>query len=374
MLRKDNKNITKGIKDEFKDDLSFLTKRTKTVVFKLTSQNYNENKKPRSWSIESTYISRDKNGDASEFIYYKSVNTKNQNGVIQDTFSPQFLAFTERGDFSINVGENQSENLSLLVWFLNHPRLAQSKTGDGDSRPLFYLEDKNKEAIEKVRIKEERAEMDSYLFHEKTRLSDDKLKTIAIALRVEGVEDMNIQRIQTSIEDKCKKNPGMFLGMTEINDDVVMRANIQKAVEKGFLSSDKIKEKWFIQDTDSGSREPLAPIRKGDNEMDALVYWLKNVDISDHYGKIEELLTGNPKLRVEKDVPNNPDLAIELELLKEKNKTLELETEKAKAEARSAEAKNSKAEDIPNEEDETEAEKAIAEANKLKKKKPQAVK
>ena len=334
MLQKDGDAI-KDIKKDFKEDLSFITKRTRVVTFKLVNSIYNgKDKTPRSYHIETAYISRDdKDGVASEFIYYKNSRQKLMGGISQQIFTPEFLSFGERGDISINIGENGTENLDLLIFFLNHPRMAKSKSGDGIKRALFYLEDKNKEAIDKVLFKKDKARMDSYLYNEETRLSDDKLITIALALRVPGVEDMNIQRIQTSIEDRCKKNPSLFLGMTEVNDVVMMRSNIQKGVDQSFLSYSSIKRKWSLNDTDGDRKEDLAPVRKLEDETDALVYWFNNVDNSDSYGKLMELLTGKPAKRAEKvEESESSDLKIKLELANTENEKLRLETEKAKAE------------------------------------------
>ena len=339
MLRKDNDNITKDIKKIFKDDLSFINKRTKTVTFKLVNSIFNgKDKTPRSYHIETAYVSRDsKTGDTSEYRYYKSENKKMIGGFLQETFSPELVSFGQRGDITINLGDSQTENLDFLIFFLNHPRMAKSTSGDGTKRALFYLEDKNKEAIDTVMFKKAKAKMDSFLYNEDTRLPDDKLITIAEALRIDGVEDMNIQRIQTSIEDKCKKNPSLFLGMAEVNDAVLMRSNIQKAVEKGYLSYSSLNKKWSLNDTDSSESSDLAPVRKLEDETDALVYWFNNVDVHDSYGKMLELLSGKPIDRTKKvETAENSELEIKLKLAEAENEKLRLQKETAEAELEKA--------------------------------------
>jgi len=342
MLQKDGENITKNIKEIFEDDFKFINKRTKTVTFKLVNSIYNgKDKTPRSYHIETSYISRDHDsGDTSEYRYYKNSRQTLTGGLPQQMFTPEFVSFSQRGDISINIGESGTDNLDLLAFFLNHPRLAKSKSGDGVKRSLFYLEDKNKEAIDKVMFKKDKAKMDSYLYNEETRLSDDKLKTIALALRVSGVEDMNIQRIQTSIEDRCKKNPSLFLGMTEVNEAVMMRANIQKGVDQGFLSLNSLRDKWILSNKDSGESSKLATVRKLENPTDALVYWFNNTDNSDTYGKLMELLTGKPVKRSNKpeEVKNSEpsELEIKLKLAEAENEKLRLQKEKAEAELEKA--------------------------------------
>ena len=158
-------------------------------------------------------------------------------------------------------------------------------------------------------------------------LSDDKLRTIARSLRVHGVEDMTIELVQRSIDKKCSKNPSLFLNKIEVTEDVLVRANIQKGVEEGHLSYSSIKTKWTLIDSDSGRTSELAPVRKTEDETNALVYWFKNTDTADSYGKLVELLTGKPSQTKKVDESKNSDLEIELELLKEKNKKLQLEKE-----------------------------------------------
>ena len=344
MLRKDNENITKGIKQQFKDELSFITPRTKSVVFKLVNSIHNgKDKAPSSYSIETSYVSREENGDTSEYRYYASENKKNIGGFVQETFSPEFVGFTKRGDISINLGENQTQNLDLLIFFLMHPRRAKSRSGDG-RRSIFYLEDKNKEAIDKVSFKKDLARVSSYLYHEETRLPDEKLRMIAQALRVDGVEDMNIHRIQTNIEEKCKKNPSLFLSMAEVNDDVVMRSNIQKAAEKGYIMYDPINQggknrggRWKLNDTDSGEVSELAPVRNLEDQTNALVYWFNNIDTTDSYNKVVELLTGQATKRTPKvDVSENSELEIKLKLAEAENEKLKLQKETAEAELEKA--------------------------------------
>ncbi len=342
MLQKDGENITKNIQSKFKEDFKFINKKTKTVTFKLVNSVYNgKDKTPRSYHIETSYISSDaNNGDTSEYIYYKNSRQKMVGGLPQQIFTPEFISFSQRGDFSINLGENGKDNLDLLAFFLNHPRLAKSKSGDGIKRALFYLEDKNKEAIDKVVFKQDKAKMDYYLYNEETRLDDDKLKTIALSLRVSGVEDMNIQRIQTSIEDRCKKNPSLFLRMAEVNDVVIMRANIQKGVDQGFLSLDLSKNRWVLTNKDSGDSSNLATVRKLEDPTDALVYWFNNTDNSDSYGKLVEFLTGKPTKRTSKaeEVKNSEpsELEIKLKLAEAENEKLRLQKEKAEAELEKA--------------------------------------
>jgi len=333
MLKKDGKNITKDIKKVFAENFEHLTGSKKVAVFKLVNSIHNgKNKKPRSYRIPTKYVSSNSNGDTSEFIYFKNEQQKNIGGVMQNEYKPYLLEFGSRGDMMVTLGENQRENNDLFVWLMNHPRRAKNKNGDGTKRPIFYLEDKNVEAAEKVSLKEAEATMKKYLYDPESRLPEDDLRIIAKALRVVGVDNMERALVQTNIEKKCSKNPNLFLGMKSIGKEVEMRSNLHVASEKGILSFNGVKMKWILNNFDSGGKSELVTVRKTENEMDALIYWLKNKDENDHYGKIVELLTGKPTFKTASNPnPVDSDLALKLKLAEEENKKLALQLELAKS-------------------------------------------
>ena len=132
--------------------------------------------------------------------------------------------------------------------------------------------------------------------------------------------------------------------MAEVNDDVVMRSNIQKAAEKGYIMYDPINQggknkggRWKLNDTDSGEVSELAPVRNLEDQTNALVYWFNNIDTTDSYNKVVELLTGQATKRTPKvDVSENSELEIKLKLAEAENEKLKLQKETAEAELEKA--------------------------------------
>ena len=53
--------------------------------------------------------------------------------------------------------------------------------------------------------------MKKLIYDEDSRLPEGELRTIAKALRVSGVDQMELPLVQVSIEDQCKTNPNKFL-------------------------------------------------------------------------------------------------------------------------------------------------------------------
>ena len=43
-----------------------------------------------------------------------------------------------------------TKDVDLIIFMMGHPRRANNKLGEGKKRPLFYLENKNLEAKERV--------------------------------------------------------------------------------------------------------------------------------------------------------------------------------------------------------------------------------
>jgi hypothetical protein len=329
MLKKDNQNITKEIAKKFPNEFD-LIKGKKQVTFKLVNSIFNgKEKSPRSYSIQPAYATQDDDGDVQEFLYYQSVKKRTIAGVAQDEYSPGLLTFGSRGDFIINLidADGKLINFDLFILLFNHPRRAKNKYGDGKKRPIFYLEDKNAEAVERVEAESARAQMKKLIYDPEARMKEEDLRTIARALRIPGVDDMNFPGLlQTSIEDACKVNPTKFLQFKGVGKEVQMRANLQKAAEKGVIKHDPLKRKWMLNNTDTGKMEAIAPVRPTENEMEALMAWLKNVDTDDTYGKIMELATGKIQ---EKAKPKESADAERARMLEAENENLRLKLQLA---------------------------------------------
>jgi hypothetical protein len=277
--------------------------RKKVVTFKLVNSLSKVNKETgrrqykRRHAFETAYVTNDKDGNSEEYRYYKTKNQRGKNGTNDIRYTPEFVMF-EDGLLHVNLGDSQNENLDLFQFLMNHPRRANNNKGEGVKRPLFYLIDENQEALEYALKKQASSEMDNLLWNPSNRLSDEDLYTIAKALRIPNVEDMNIQRVQTSIEKACKGNPQRFLNMRTIDDETAMRAVIQGAVENNILLFDSVRSSWtFI---DGESKVQLCTVRKTDDERTTLVHHLKQNDDLDYFSRIKELVHESKKPQVKK--------------------------------------------------------------------------
>lgn len=290
MLQKDGENVSRALKENFRDEVEFLKGKKGSVVFKLVNSIFDgKKKKPRSYHIPNAYVGSDHEGMAFEMLVYNSKKPRQTKaGLVLTDYLPPSIIFSPRGDLVIPVAQKD-----LIIYLLNHPRRAKNKLGDGKKKPLFYLEDKNKEAQEKVLAKSAKAKMEKYLYDDESRLPEEDLREIAKALQVPGVDEMQLALVQTSIEDHCRNNPNKFLQYKGVGKEVKMRSNLHSAIESGIISYDGLKRKWLLKNKNTKKDVFIAPVRSTENEMDALVLWLKNLDTDNTYSKIMELLTGN---------------------------------------------------------------------------------
>jgi len=327
MLQKDGDNISKGIEKIFKKELE-LVKNKPQVVFKLVNSIYDgKKKKPRSWATPNAYSTSDDHGNVSEFLYYKSKkNNQTKLGTVLTEYLPPSITFSPRGDLTVNA-----QDKDLIIFMLNHPRRAKNKNGSGSKRPLFYMEDKKAEAKEKVASEAGVAKMKKLIYDEDDRLPEEKLRVIAKSLRVGNVDLLSLEEVQVGIEQMCRYNPNKFLSSVGLGKDVTMKSNLQSAIESGILRCDK--GRWTLLNKDTNKTQPLATVRKSEDEVEALISWFKNVDEEDTYGKVMELLTG--QVQPSKKSQSNGETEIlraEAEKLKAENENLKLKLQLANAE------------------------------------------
>lgn len=238
--------------------------------------------------IENVYVTNDDKGETIEFRYYKNKRDKGRGGISNMAYTPEFSMFENGGKININIGEGQNENLDLF-WFLwNHNRKASNKNETGSKRPLFYFVDENQEALLYAQKMEADAEMRKLLWDKSDRLDNDVLETIARALRIPGVDEMNIERVQQEIQKTCATNPQRFLNLIKSDKETGMKSVIQEAQEVGCLVFDNKKLNWLM--TDGDRQFTLCPVRGTDDNVNALVHFLKNNDDNDHFGRIKELI------------------------------------------------------------------------------------
>jgi len=246
----------------------------------------------RSHRIESAYVGYDNNGNTEEFRYFQNKSGKGKDGLI--SYMPEFLAFENGGKIKINLGENRSENRDLFHFLNNHPRRANNKNGDGSRRPLFYLVDNNAEAIEYAQNKRATSEMDKFLWSG-DQIEEGLARTIAKALRIEEVDEMNDAATRKAIEIQCKKNPNRFLNFLNQEEDTNMRADIQTASELSILRYDNKKYEWFLYDADSENEAKLCRIRSADDPTSALVVYFKMEDDNEDLARVRELIKTESK-------------------------------------------------------------------------------
>jgi hypothetical protein len=299
MLEKNEYPVKFG--DKEKKELKELIGSKKNVVFQLVNSlsRVDRHTGKRIWKrshrIESTYVGSDTDGNTEEFTYFKTKrqDKKNNNMTI---YTPEFIPFEKNGRVKVHLGDGQNQNLDLFWWLMHHPRRANNKNGYGskDKRPLFYLVDNNAEALEYAQKKRASAKLDTMLWDDDHKIDNETAETIAQALQI-SVIDMNDSAIRKAIEDTCRNNPQRFLNLMKNTGESEIRANIQKAKSKGILSYDAKSFSWSMTDPDTKNKAKLCSVRKTDEPVATLVFFLKNEDKNKHYDRVLELVSDKKK-------------------------------------------------------------------------------
>ena len=100
MLRKDGENISKKIKEIFKEDLAVIGSKQQLVFRLVNSIHDGKKKKPRSWHTPNAYASQDIDGNVSEYLYYKSTKqSPTKLGTVLTDYLPPSIIFSPRGDY-----------------------------------------------------------------------------------------------------------------------------------------------------------------------------------------------------------------------------------------------------------------------------------
>jgi hypothetical protein len=108
-------------------------------------------------------------------------------------------------------------------------------------RPKFMFEDLVTDAEKKVAKKKIQTKIDMLLYGEEMAIGDEKLKNVAKAYFIKGVDDMTIARVKLSIEEMIKATKDgaiKFFEMVNADEEIKTRSSITKAIDLGILVFD----------------------------------------------------------------------------------------------------------------------------------------
>uniref|UniRef100_A0A6M3ILK0 Uncharacterized protein n=1 Tax=viral metagenome TaxID=1070528 RepID=A0A6M3ILK0_9ZZZZ len=122
--------------------------------------------------------------------------------------------------------------------------------GDNQGRMVkFMFEDLVSEAEKKAEKKTLEIRIGTLLFGE-LALSEEKLRNLAKAYFIPGVDNLTLPQVRIVIDNKIhetQEGPDKFFDMVDADEEIRKRVSIQKAVDMGVLKYDTEKQVWHWQ-------------------------------------------------------------------------------------------------------------------------------
>lgn len=196
--------------------------------------------KPNSISFDLKAIVKTPEG--VETWRYATDVTVDKNG--QKKYFPRKFLFSG----STFLGRNDIE----LIYFLL--RKSEYCQGGNNQGPMvkFRFEDLVTEAEKKANKRRIQAKVDKFLYDDEYQLSEDKIRAVAKAYQITGVDDLKLVQVKILLGDRIfasKGGPDEFFRMIDDDEEIKARTSITKAMDMGVLKYDAVKSNWFWQAT-----------------------------------------------------------------------------------------------------------------------------
>lgn len=187
-------------------------------------------------------------------------------------------------------------DIEKIYFLLNKSEFCKGGKNQG-TMVKFMFEDLVSEADKRAEKKKIATKIDGLLYGDDFGLSEEKLKAVAKAYFIAGVDDYSLTQIKWQLENKInetKEGPENFFRMVNADDEIATRVSITKAVDLGLLVyENNNKSKRWVWKTKEGIDEVCkVPPDKSPNEA-LYEHYLGNEGFRDDVQAV--LLTKNPK-------------------------------------------------------------------------------
>ena len=122
--------------------------------------------------------------------------------------------------------------------------------------PKFVFEDLVSEAEKKAEKKKIQARVNKFIWDEEYRLAEDKIRAVAKAYQITGVDELKDNQVRIVVENKVfatPEGPDEFFLMINDDEQIKARNAITKAMEMKLLYHDDAKQKWYWKTADGKS-------------------------------------------------------------------------------------------------------------------------
>ena len=172
-------------------------------------------------------------------------------------------------------------DIELVYWLVNCcPFLDGGKNWNGRV-PKCIIEDLVGAAEKKAIKEEEQANVKALIYSSRVGLGEDKLRQVAKAYFIGGVEDLSFAQVKLALEAEIHRDRRTgyekFLDLVDAEATLTVKANLQEAVDRGIITYMVQKKTWAWVTEQGRKNEPIASIGASANPQEALYdYYLGN--------------------------------------------------------------------------------------------------
>ena len=174
-----------------------------------------------------------------------------------------------------------SKDKELLWWLWKCCTVLEGGENWNQRKPKCAFEDLIGEADKRVARETEMATVKALIYSPQIGLSEKRLREIARAYFITGVDELSISQVKLAIENQISrdKNTGVqnFLDLSEAETTLEIKGNIQKAIDSKMITF-MIKNKTWAWVTDIGKKnEPICTVTATVDPNEALYdYYMGN--------------------------------------------------------------------------------------------------
>jgi len=187
------------------------------------------------------------------------------------------------------------KEIELIYFLLNKSEFCQGGKNEG-RMVKFMFEDLVTDAEKKVEKRKLNAKLDMLLYGEELAVPEEKLRDVAKAYFIQGVDAFTLSQVKLALETKIKEDKDgihKFFEMVNADEEIKTRVSITRAIDMGILvMEDKGKARSWVWKTSQGTESIFkVPPDKSPNEA-LYEYYIGNQGFRDDLQSV--LLTKNP--------------------------------------------------------------------------------
>lgn len=168
----------------------------------------------------------------------------------------------------------KEEDVELIFWLLNCCPFLQEGKNWNKRTPKCVIEDLVGTAEKKAKLEEEQANVKALIYSSRVGLSEAKLRLIAKAYFISGVEELSHAQVKLAVEAEIHRDrrtgAAKFLDLVDAEQTLNVKAGLQEAVDRGIITYMVPKKTWAWVTGQGKKNEPIATIGASANPQEAL--------------------------------------------------------------------------------------------------------